>query len=92
MHDYLEKNLPHIKLMPNKATYLLWLDISYYKESSDVFAKKLREKTGLFVSDGLQFGGDGANYIRMNIATNLETVKEGMKRLADFLKDEKRPQ
>ena len=92
VHEYLEKNLPHIKLMPNKATYLLWLDISYYKESSDVFAKKLREKTGLFVSDGLQFGGDGANYIRMNIATNLETVKEGMKRLADFLKDEKRPQ
>lgn len=83
--DFLKKNLPNVKLVSGQATYLLWLDISYYGLISDVFARKLREETGLYINDGLHYGPNGGKFIRMNIATNLANVKDGMNRLAKFL-------
>ena len=85
VRDYLEDNLPHVKLVSGQATYLLWLDISYYKMPSDIFAAKLREETGLYVNDGLHYGPNGGDFIRVNIATNKENIKDGMLRLSKFL-------
>lgn len=84
--QYLKDNLPHVKFVSEKATYLIWLDISYYKMPSDVFAKNLREETGLFINDGLHYGPNGGNFIRVNIATNMENIKDSMSRLNRFLK------
>ena len=83
--EFLKQNIPHIKLVSGKATYLLWLDVSYYGLPSNKFAQELREKTGLFVNDGLHYGPNGGNYIRVNIATSLENVKDGMSRLLTFV-------
>ena len=84
--DYLKDNLSHLKVVSGKATYLLWIDISYYQLSSDIFAQELRKETGLFVSDGLMYGQNGKNYIRMNVATSLDNVKDAMNRLTQYLK------
>ena len=86
LKDYLKNNLPHIKLVSGQATYLMWLDISYYQMPSDVFAKKLREETGLFINDGLHYGKNGGAFIRMNIATSLDNLKDGLNRLSQFVK------
>ena len=83
---YLKDNLPHVKYVSGNATYLLWLDISYYGLPSDVFAKELRKQTGLFVNDGLRYGKNGGAFVRINVATSLENVKDGMNRLYQFLK------
>ena len=82
----LKENLPNIKLVSGQATYLLWLDISKYGIPSDVFVKELREETGLYINDGLHYGPNGGNFIRINIATSLNNVKDGMNRLSNFLK------
>ena len=66
------------------------IDISYYQIPSDVFTEKLREETGLFLHNGLHYGSNGANYIRMNVATSLENVKDAMNRLSNFLKDKEK--
>ena len=84
--DYLKNNLPHIKLVSGQATSLMWLDISYYQMPSDVFAKKLRDETGLFINDGLHYGKNGGAFIRMNIATSLDNLKDGLNRLSQFVK------
>ena len=84
--DFLKKNLPNVKLVSGQATYLLWLDISYYGLDSDVFARKLREETGLYINDGLHYGPNGGKFIRMNIATSLVNVKDGINRLYNYLK------
>lgn len=82
---FFEKELPHLKLTSGHGTYLLWIDISYYQVSSDIFAKRLREETGLFISDGLIYGESGANFIRMNVATSLENVKIALQKLKTFI-------
>ena len=84
--EFLKRSLPNVKYVSGQATYLLWLDISYYGIPSDIFAKELREQTGLFINDGLHYGPNGGKFIRINIATNLNNVKDGMNRLYSYLK------
>ena len=84
--EFLKHSLPNVKYASGQATYLLWLDISYYGIPSDIFAKELREQTGLFINDGLHYGPNGGKFIRINIATNLNNVKDGMNRLYSYLK------
>lgn len=83
--NYFKNNLPHLKVVSGHATYLLWVDISYYLMPSDEFAKRLREETGLFLNDGLNYGENGKDYIRINIATSFNNVKDAMGRLSAFL-------
>lgn len=83
--SFIEKNIPSIRLVPGHATYLLWIDISSLNIRSDVFVDELRKKTGLILSPGSQFGDGGAYYLRMNIATSIEKVKDAMNRLKNFI-------
>ncbi len=87
VNEFFKKELPHIKVTSGHATYLLWIDISYYKMDSLTFMKQLREKTGLYINEGVHYGDNGDSYIRMNIATSLDNVKDGLNRLKSFLKD-----
>lgn len=79
--DYLESDLPVIKLVPSDATYLLWLDCSALNVSSKVLSEFLRTNQGLFLSAGSDFGQCGDNFLRMNIACPEKLLKEGLGRL-----------
>ena len=86
VNDYLKNNLPHLKVVSGKATYLLWIDISHYQIPSDRFAEELRKETGLYISNGLAYGKNGLDFIRINVATSLANVKDAMNRLSTYLK------
>ena len=79
--DYLANELPIIKLIECDATYLLWLDCSALCVPSKVFSGFLRENQGLFLSAGIDFGKNGDNFLRMNIACPQKLLKEGLGRL-----------
>ena len=83
--EYIEEHLPQLSLVDNHATYLLWLDISHYSHDSEAFAKALKEETGLWVSQGKQFGEGGESFLRINIATSLKNVKDACSRLKTFI-------
>ena len=80
--EYLEKNLPEIKLVPSDATYLLWLDFGSYGLTSRQLSKSIRRNTGLFLSDGSIYG-NAPHHLRMNIACPRSTVREGLERLSN---------
>ena len=84
--EYIKKELPEVKVIDNKATYLLWLNISSFTKNSQEFAENLRKSTGLFVSPGSQFGEGGEAFLRVNIATSLQNVKDACERLNRYLK------
>ena len=79
--DYLAQELPVVKLVECDATYLLWLDCSALKVPSKVLREFLRTNQGLFLSAGVDFGQNGDNFLRMNIACPPELLKEGLARL-----------
>ena len=78
-----EKNeeLPQLKLVPSKATYLLWIDCrklgGQLKELPDI----IRKTSGLYLSGGNQYGADGYNFLRMNIACPRSILNDGLERL-----------
>ena len=83
--SFIKEKIPNIKLVPGHATYLLWIDISALNIRSDIFVEELRKETGLILSPGLQFSDGGAYYLRMNVATSLEKVKDAMNRLKKYI-------
>ena len=79
---YLSENAPGLKAIHGEATYLLWIDCrEICGTHSKEFSAFLREKTGLRVSSGEAFGEVGKGFIRLNLATSKERVKDGMERL-----------
>ena len=79
--DYLEKELPVIRLVECDATYLLWLDCTSLNVSSNVLSEFLRSNQGLFLSSGSDFGQVGDGFLRLNIACPSKLLKEGLLRL-----------
>lgn len=81
---YLARHAPLIHVVPSDCTYLMWLDVSALTRDAEVFAKELREETGLFVSAGNAFGANGSRFLRMNVACPREYVEDGLRRLEKF--------
>lgn len=71
-----------ITVVPGQATYLIWLDVRKLTDDSDALAKFIQEKTGLILSAGNIYGGNGHNFLRMNVACPTKTVLSGLDRLA----------
>jgi cystathionine beta-lyase len=46
--------------------------------------QKIKEKTGLYLSDGSVYGKGGEMFLRMNLGCSRQTLNEGLKRLTDF--------
>ena len=84
--EYISKNLPHLKVVSGHATYLMWLDTSYYQIPSETFKEELRNETGLYLHAGSHYGDNSDFYMRVNVATSFENVKDAMNRLSKYLK------
>ena len=79
--EYINSQIPGVKAAFSKATYLLWIDISGISDDSVEFCEKLRESTGLYLSDGAEYGESGGRFVRMNLATQRARVLDGLERL-----------
>lgn len=78
---YIRENIPAVRLVPSQATYLLWLDcrrIAGWTAEAEDF---IREKTGLYLCEGSQYGTAGSGFLRMNIACPRTVLENGLERL-----------
>jgi cystathionine beta-lyase len=79
--DYLQKNIPKIKMVKPEATYLLWLDC----RGLDMTDSQLRDffvmqcKVGM--NPGIVFGEVGSGFMRMNIGTQRINIQEALERI-----------
>lgn len=85
LNKFVKENLPKLHVIEGHATYLVFIDISNYSKDSVLFCKKLRETTGLYLSDGTEYGGIGNQFVRINLATSFENVQDACERLKQFL-------
>lgn len=79
-------SLPEVHLTDNDACYVLWINISEVADSSEKFCDFLRKTTGLYLSEGSQFRGNGNNFVRMNIACPRKRLLDGLQRFAKGVK------
>ena len=78
---FLRAHVPSVHLVPSEATYLLWLDCGA-ENGTDAgeIAAFLRRRTGLYLSAGAQYGGNGTGFLRMNIACPRSVLEDGLHR------------
>ncbi len=77
--EYLQREIPKLKLIEGDATYLLWIDAREIYDRKRNLARFIRGKTGLYLSDGKEYGASG--FLRMNIACPRSILMDGLERL-----------
>ncbi|HZF71472.1 pyridoxal phosphate-dependent aminotransferase [Sulfuricurvum sp.] len=73
-------------LSPSGAFYL-FVNIKEVSNDSMEFCKELLEDQGVAVVPGVGFGSEG--YFRFSFATDIESIREGIKRIAAFVATKK---
>lgn len=79
---FIETNIPNFKVTKSEATYLLWIEVP---TNSKELATKIREKSGLYLSNGVQYGESGEHFLRLNVACPRSMLLEGLRRLKEGL-------
>ena len=90
--DFLEKEIPHVHAVQSEATYLLWIDCRGIIGNVSQMCNFIRKQTGLYLSEGSQFGKNGTEFLRMNLACprpvlqrGLDLLKKGVSQYEDWV-------
>ncbi|MEG2254968.1 MAG: aminotransferase, partial [Vagococcus sp.] len=86
MKSILEKELPHVIITNKEATYLAWIDLSYYLEKEEL-VDMMENKVGIAIDYGEWFDTHSATCIRINLATKTENIEVAMNKLVKVLKN-----
>jgi cystathionine beta-lyase len=78
--------LPEAELMDLEGTYLAWIDVSRFNGDADSIDQSLLRNNKVFLSAGNIYGPEGNHYLRLNLATSPTTLREGVERMIQGLK------
>ncbi|MEQ6378607.1 MalY/PatB family protein [Bacillaceae bacterium S4-13-56] len=85
VEDMIQPYNEFVKLIQSEGTYLLWLDFRGLQMDDEELKLFLQEKAKVGFNNGKSFGVNGEGFMRMNIATTTENVKEGTRRILKAL-------
>ncbi|ACM93473.1 aspartate aminotransferase [Nautilia profundicola AmH] len=77
-------NIPGLSAAKPQGAFYIYVNHKEVMEESMAFALTLLEDKGVAVVPGIGFGSEG--YFRFSFATDLETIKNGIKRIEEFVK------
>jgi len=78
-------NIEGLSVIKPDGAFYLFINIKEVSNDSLEFAKQLLAQKGVAVVPGIAFGSEG--YIRLSFATDINTIREGIKRLEQFIKE-----
>lgn len=79
--DYIGREIPQLAVSPAQATYLMWIRYLGEKGTAAEAAGYVRRKTGLYLSEGTQYGSGGEGFLRLNAACPRAALEDGLQRL-----------
>ncbi len=80
LRNYMQEKLQQIEVVPSNATYLLWLDVSAITGDATELVDFIREDSGLYLTEGEEYGACGKSFIRWNTACPRSLLIEGLER------------
>ncbi|MCI8466392.1 MAG: pyridoxal phosphate-dependent aminotransferase [Lachnospiraceae bacterium] len=88
VRDYLEKNLPEIKLIEPEGTYLAWLDFRSLGLTEEEREELIVNRAGLWLDSGAMFGADGEGFERVNLACPRCVLEKALNQLFKAVRGE----
>ena len=86
IREYIDVNLPQIKLIEPQGTYLIWLDFRGLNLTQKELADLILNRAKLWLDSGQMFGESGAGFERINIACPREILIQAMEQLNTAVK------
>jgi len=83
--DFIDSELPELRVAKPEGTYLLWIDCRALKMTDEELKESLLQKGKLALDFGKKFGDEGDGFIRMNVACPKEILLNGLTRLKQAL-------
>jgi aspartate aminotransferase len=77
-------NIDGLSVVKPDGAFYLFVNIKDVSSDSMEFAKALLADKGVAVVPGVAFGSEG--YFRLSFATDIETIRDGISRIAEFVK------
>lgn len=84
--DYLQKNIPQIKVMIPQASFLIWLDCRELNLTQKDLVSLFVNDAKLALNDGAMFGQEGEGFMRLNIGTSRSVIAKALDNLRDALR------
>ena len=81
MREYLEKNLPMLRLIEPEGTYLAWVDFSQLGLTDKALNDMIANRAKLWLDPGHIFGAAGEQYQRFVLACPRSTLEAALDRL-----------
>lgn len=79
------KHAPQVNVIDAEGTYLLWLDFRNLSMDKNNLEKLLIHEAKVALNNGLIYGTEGKNFMRMNIACPKEFVEKGVSQIIKAL-------
>jgi cystathionine beta-lyase len=83
VEEYCLQNIPQIRPLRPQASFLVWLDCRKLGLSHEELTDLFVNKAGLALNDGEMFNPGGEGFMRLNIGTPRDILKEAMDKLLD---------
>jgi len=83
----LMNEIPGLSVLKPQGAFYLFVNIKDISNDSIEFCKELLQETGVAVVPGIGFGSEG--YFRFSFATDMTTIREGIRRIEKFVKSKR---
>ncbi len=83
--EFINQNIPEVKITVPEATYLVWLDFRNINIKKDNVHSFLSTKAGIGLNDGKTFGPGGEGFQRLNFALPKIKLEEALEKLKKAL-------
>lgn len=84
--DYINQNIPEIKVDKPDGTYLLWLDCRGLNKTNDEINQAFLKVGKVILNDGRPYGEQGDGFFRLNIGCSRDILIDGLKRIKKAIK------
>ncbi len=83
--QYVEENLPGVRMVEHEGTYLVWLDFRGTGLDEKALEHKIIQEAKLWLDDGAMFGEGGSGFQRVNAACPRKILVEALDRIKAVL-------
>ena len=83
----LMNEIPGLSVLKPEGAFYLFVNIKDVSNDSIEFCKELLQEVGVAVVPGIGFGSEG--YFRFSFATDMTTIREGIRRIEKFVKQKR---
>lgn len=70
-----------------QGAFYIFIDAGKINQNSHELAFDILEKAKVAITPGIDFGEGGEGYLRLSYATSISNIKEGIRRLGEYLKN-----